>query len=70
MKVNPIWNDSSNPPEDDRNILVSWKNSENNYNGPYRAYYIPDEGRYFSTDHLDAIPLNIDLWTEIPEFPK
>ena len=64
-----IWKPTSIKPKDDQTVLVSWKGYGGHYKGPYRAYYVDDEHNFFSVDDNHAIPLKVDIWIEIPEFP-
>jgi hypothetical protein len=64
------WKQASIRPKNDDTILVSWINSDDIWQGPYRAYYCPEDDKYFAVDCIMAIPLLIDIWSEIEEFPE
>ncbi len=64
------WKLACVPPEDDDTVLVIWMDSEKYWKGPYRAYYIPEERRFFPIDSDNSIPINVDMWIEMPEMPQ
>jgi len=64
------WKPVTIKPEDEQNVLVSWEDSDGNWQGPFRAYYCADEQRFFLTDGTIAFPALVEIWIEIPEFPK
>jgi hypothetical protein len=56
-------------PEDDKTYLVSWKDAEQNYVGPYNAYYLEEENKFFLCECLCPVPVHVDIFIEIPLFP-
>jgi len=65
------WKDAEfEKPKGDQTILVSWKDSDGRWNGPIRAYYEKNVDRYYSIDTIRTVPLDIDIWHPIPEFPE
>jgi len=61
------WKPSTLKPTNDQSILISWRNSERKWQGPYLGYYVADEDKYFTID--SGIPVQVDIWIELPEFP-
>lgn len=64
------WKPKTQHPNDDENILVTWKSRDSGFVGPYRAYYYKVEDKYFHLDGDCNMPLDIDFWIEMPEMPK
>ena len=56
-------------PDDDDNILVAWKDGDDNWCGPIRAYYCEDDEEYYALDVLPPIPVNCIIWHPLPKFP-
>ncbi len=56
-----------NRPLDDQICLVAWLQSDGHYSGLIRAYYEEDEQKFFSLESLNAHPLHVDIYFEIPE---
>lgn len=64
------WKPITIKPKDEQNVLVSWKDYDHEYQGPFRAYYMKDEDYFFLTDSNISFPINVQIWIEIPEFPE
>lgn len=65
------WHDVKDyVPSDDQNILVTWKDSRENWHGPYRAYYDCESNCFFAIDCQLSFPIKIDRWMHMPEYPK
>ena len=57
----------ANKPDDDKIYLVSWLESDGKYSVGHRAYYLEDEGKFFSLENNNSHPLHVDIYFEIPE---
>jgi hypothetical protein len=56
---------------DDNNYLVAWRShSDYSYFGPYLAYYDSCENKFFSLHGPLGCPMQVDLYSEIPELPR
>ncbi len=62
-----MWN---KVPEDDKNYLVCWVDSEGNYSRPHAAYWLSEERHFFSLENNNSHPIVADIWMEMPETPK
>lgn len=56
-------------PVDDKTYLVSWKDSDGRYKGPYKAYYLRQDNKFFHIESIVIIAIDIDIFIELPEFP-
>lgn len=58
------------PPQDDENYLISWLDNEGKYHVPHKAYWIREEGKFFSLENNNSHPLHCDIYMEMPKTPK
>lgn len=56
--------------EDDRSYLVTWRRKDGGYAHPHLAYWIEDEGHFFSIESMHAQPLYVDIYVELPDYPR
>lgn len=56
-------------PKDDETYLVSWLQSDGSYSAPHRAYYIEEEGKFFSLENNNSHPIVVDIYLEMPDLP-
>lgn len=64
------WKPATMKPQEDQNVLISWKTQDGYWQGPYTAYYDEDEHKFFVFDMKNNIPVYPEIWIEIPEFPE
>lgn len=60
----------SNDLIDDKNYNVTWKRSDGHFACPHLAYWIEEEKRFFSLQHNDSFPIQVDMYIELPELPQ
>ncbi len=56
-----------NLPIDDKNYLVCWRDTDGKHSAAHRAYYLEEEGKFFSLENNNSHPLHVDIYFEIPE---
>lgn len=61
------WKKVIDIPDDTKNYLVSWLESDGKFSAPHRAYYIGCEGKFFSLENNNSHPIVADIYMEIPE---
>jgi len=64
------WKNFSDRPKDDKTYLVSCKNGEGQFFRPLLAYYMIEDDSFFPLDTVNAFPIKVDIYCEVPEFPK
>ncbi len=64
------WKPCTIKPKDDQNILMSWKSLTDPWKGPYIGYYCEDEDRFFLIEGFNCVPVQIDIWIEMPKLPN
>jgi hypothetical protein len=64
------WRHVSERPQDDKNYLVCWLQADGSYSSFHRAYFVEDEGHFFSLENNNSHPIVADIYLEIPEPPK
>lgn len=64
------WKHVKDRPQDDKNYLVSWLQSDGTYSSPHRAYYLIDEDKFFSLENNNSHPIVADIYLEIQDLPK
>ena len=57
-------------PEDEQDVLVSWRDGEENWKGPILAYYCEKDCEYYALDTPQTIPINAEIWCPIQPFPE
>lgn len=63
-----IWKPITDKPQDFKNYLVCWLQKDNGkYSSPHRAYYVEEEGNFFSSENNNSHPILADIYLEIPE---
>lgn len=53
--------------EDDKNYLVCWMKADRKFSAPHRAYYVEEEGHFFSLENNNSHPLVVDIFMELPD---
>lgn len=61
------WKQVSDLPKDDETYLVAWLQADGTYSGYHRAYYVEEEGKFFSCENNNSHPLHVDIYLPIPE---
>lgn len=64
------WKNLKDRPIDDKNYLVSWLQADGTYSSPHRAYFVEEEGKFFTLEGYHSFPLIVDIYCEIPEVPR
>lgn len=54
-------------PESDCPCLVCWLQEDGNYSSPHRAYYLEEEGHFFSLENNNSHPIIATIYLEIPD---
>ena len=61
-----MWKKTEDKPEDDRNYLVCWLREDGTFSAPHRAYFLEDEGHFFSLENNNSHPIVADIFYELP----
>lgn len=70
-EYNNKWiNIKDEDPIDDKNYLVCWMNKDGKYSIPHKAYFIQEEGHFFSLENNNSHPIIADIYMEIPPFER
>lgn len=62
-----MWKCFKDRPKDDKNYLVCWLQAEGKFSTPHRAYYVEEEGIFFSLENNNSHPIVCDIYFEIPD---
>jgi hypothetical protein len=62
-----MWKKVHEGPVDDKTYLVCWIDSVGSYSTPHRAYFMEEDGHFFSLENNNSHPLHVDIYFEIPE---
>lgn len=63
------WKQVKERPQDDKNYLVSWLQADGTYSSFHRAYFLEEEGKFFSLENNNSHPIVADIYLEIQEPP-
>ncbi len=61
------WKSFIDRPQDDKTYLVCWLQSTGKYSSPHRAYFVEEEGLFFSLENNNSHPIIADIYLEYPD---
>ena len=61
------WKKVSERPQDDKNYLVAWIHANGEWSTFHRAYFVEEEGYFFSLENNNSHPIHADVYLEIPD---
>ena len=53
--------------DDRRDYLVRYMQPDGRYSNSHRAYWVHEEGKFFSCENQNSYPIVADIWLEIPD---